>query len=261
MTDETGPVAPQPKPEVTEVTVVVAGRDFARRQLRARIKRLRPFLYAALALVLAVTLTWLVFFSSVLTVRSVKVTGNGTIGAGRIERAAQVPMDEQLIHVDLAAIQARVESIPAVESAAVSRSWPHAITIHVTPRVPIAIVDRGTGLQAVDEHGVLFGTYAHAPADLPVLRTEPNVTAAALAQAAEVVVSLPEAIAGRVDHVDAESVDQITLHLSGAITVVWGSAQDSASKAEVLGALLAHVTKKNPVSTIDVSVPGRPTTR
>lgn len=258
MTEDTGPVTGEA--ETDDVTVVVAGRDFARRRLRARIRRLRPVLYAAVALVVVVTLIWLVFFSSVLTVRSVKVTGNGTIGTARIERAAQVPMDEQLIHVDLAAIQARVESIPAVESAAVSRSWPHAITIRVTPRVPIAIVDRGTGLQAVDAHGVLFGTYQHAPADLPVLRTEPNVTAAALAEAAQVVISLPGSIAGRVEHVDAESPDEITLHLSGGVTVVWGSSQDSSAKAEVLAALLAHVTKKHPVSRINVTVPGKPTT-
>lgn len=244
-----------------EETVLVAGREFARRRLRARLRRLRPFLIGALAVVLVVTLTWLVFFSSVLTVRGVRVTGNATVGAARIERAAQVPLDRQLVRVDLAAIQARVESIPAIASAQVSRSWPHTIKIAVTERVPIAVVDRGTGLQAVDVNGVLFGSYAHAPADLPVVRTEPDIKAAALAEAAQVVTSLRRDIAAKVEHVDVASVDSIDLRLAGGLTVLWGSADDSADKAEVLAALLAHVTKKDPVSVIDVRVPGRPTTK
>jgi cell division protein FtsQ len=237
-------------------TVTLAGRDFARRRWLQRLRRLRPFLYAALVLVVVVVGTWLVFFSSVVTVRDVSVRGNQTMSSVRVEAVAKAPMGQQLARVDLAAIQARVESMPAVKSASVSRSWPHTISISITERTPVAVVDRGAGLQAVDDDGVLFGSYAHRPGDLPLIATAPDVKAEALAEAARVVTSLRSDIAGQVDQVEVESVDRISLHLAGGRTVMWGSAEQSAQKAAVLAVLLDQ-----PGREIDVSVPGRPTTR
>jgi cell division protein FtsQ len=239
-----------------EETVTIAGRDFARRRWRQRLRRLRPLLYAALVLLLVGGGAWLVFFSSVVTVRDVSVHGNQTMSSVRVEAVAKAPMGQQLARVDLAAIQARAESLPAVKSASVSRSWPHTIAISVTERTPVAVVDRGARLQAVDDDGVLFGSYAHPPDDLPLIATAPDVKSEALAEAARVVTSLRADIAGDVDQVEVESVDRIRLRLTGGRTVMWGSAEDSAQKAEVLAVLLERDARE-----IDVSVPGRPTTR
>jgi cell division protein FtsQ len=239
-----------------EETVTLAGRDFARRRWGRRLRRLRPFLYAALVLALAGTGTWLVFFSSVVTVRDVTVRGNQTVSSVRIEAVAKAPIGRQLARVDLAAIQERVKTIPAVREVSVSRSWPHTIAIAVTERTPVAVVERGAGLQAVDEEGVLFGSYPRRPDDLPLVRTDPGVKSEALAEAARVVTSLRADIAARVDSIDVESVDRIRLRLAGGRTVMWGSAEDSAEKADVLAVLLERKADQ-----IDVSVPGRPTTR
>ena len=73
--------------------------------------------------------------------------------------------------------------------------------------------------------------------------------------AASVVSSLDPDVAKLVNHVDVQTVDQISLALKGGRTVIWGSAADSATKAQVLKALL-----KQPAKTYDVSVPGQPTT-
>ncbi len=245
---------------VTGARVTAAAPDFARRRFRARLSRLRPFLIAGAVAVLVATGTWLLFFSSVLTVREVEVAGNSSLNTGRIERAAQVPLDRQLVRIDLAAIQARVEAIPAVKSAAVSRSWPHTVVIEIVERIPIAVVSRGTGLQAVDEEGVLFGSYPRPPANLPLVNTEPDIKAGALAEAARVVLSLRPDIAATVEDVDVESIDRITLRLSSGIEVAWGSADSSEQKAEVLAVLL-KAAKKDDITEIDVSVPGRPTTK
>jgi cell division protein FtsQ len=239
-----------------EETVTVAGRDFARRRWSRRLRRLRPFLYAALVLGLVLTGVWLLLFSSVLTVREVSVTGNRTISPVRVEAVAKAPMGRQLARADLDAVRARVETIAAVKSVSVSRSWPHTVAIAITERTPVAVVDRGAGLQAVDEDGVLFGHYPRKPADLPLLETAPDVKAEALAEAARVVTSLRPDIQVLLDRVQVESVDRIRLLLDGGRTVMWGSAEDSAQKAEVLAVLLDRDAKQ-----IDVSVPGRPTTR
>jgi cell division protein FtsQ len=239
-----------------EETVTVAGRDFVRRRWRQRLRRLRPFLYAALVLVLVGAGAWLLLFSSVLTVRDVAVTGNRTVSAVRVESVAKAPMGHQLARADLDAIRARVETIPAVKSVSISRSWPHTIAIEVTERTPVAVVDRGAGLQAVDDAGVLFGSYARKPDDLPLVETAPGVKSETLAEAARVVTSLRPDILALVERLEVESVDRIRLRLTDGRTVMWGSAEESAQKAEVLAVLLERDARE-----IDVSVPGRPTTR
>ena len=68
--------------------------------------------------------------------------------------------------------------------------------------------------------------------------------------------SLPASVASRVAMIDVATVDQISLVLRNGRRVEWGSAEDSAQKAEVLAVLL-----RRPGQVIDVTVPGRPTTR
>lgn len=237
-------------------TVMVVAPEFARRRWAIRLRRLRPFGLAGLALALVITGIWLVFFSSVVTVRGVEVTGNETVSAQQIKEVARAPLGTPLARADLAAVQARVEAIPAIRSVSVSRSWPHAIRIEVVERTPVAVVSRGAGLQAVDIDGVLFGSYPTEPKDLPLIRTTPDVKAEVLAEAAKVVQSLRADIAARVRYVDVATVDKITLRMSHGPEVMWGSAADSDEKARVLAVLL-----KRKVSQIDVSVPGKPTTR
>ena len=59
------------------------------------------------------------------------------------------------------------------------------------------------------------------------------------------------------DHVEVVTVDQITLVLRDQREVLWGSAEESALKAEVVDKLLAA----QQASYYDVSVPGNPTYR
>jgi cell division protein FtsQ len=91
---------------------------------------------------------------------------------------------------------------------------------------------------------------------LLLVKTPLNVSATALVEAAAVVSALPSDIAIRVHLIEVVTPDDITLDVSGGVTVLWGSAADSDNKAKVLRVLLKkHVTQ------IDVSVPGRPTAR
>jgi cell division protein FtsQ len=78
----------------------------------------------------------------------------------------------------------------------------------------------------------------------------------ALAEGARVVAALPDDISTRVDFAEVHSVDEITLRLRDGREVLWGSAEQSDEKAEVLVALL-----RNDAQTYDVSVPGFPTFR
>lgn len=248
--------APPPSAGPDEETVRIAAKDFRKRRHAGHWRRLRTLL---LALLLAAVLSgsvWLVFFSSYVSAEGVEVSGAGTLGESRIKRTAEVPTGTPLARVDLDAIRARVESLPAVRRAEVSRSWPHTVHLEVTERTPIAVIDRGNGLQSLDADGVLFGSYDNRPRGLPLVRTEPDTRTEALEETARVIDALPQRIAGRVETVDVATVDEIELVLANGRRVLWGSAEDSDQKAEVLEVLL-----RRPGQRIDVSVPGRPTTR
>jgi cell division protein FtsQ len=109
-------------------------------------------------------------------------------------------------------------------------------------------------LRGLDTEGAVFDSYRQAPADMPRVQTSADAGREALEEAAAVVGALPDDIASRVDHVEVATVDQISLVLRDGRTVLWGSADESALKAEVLVALL-----DGPGRTFDVSVPGQPT--
>lgn len=249
-------MAPPPSAGPDEETVRIARKDFRRRRNAGRWRRLRLVLLSLLLVAAVSASVWLVFFSSHVAAREVEITGTSTIAAARVERAAAVPTGTPLARIDLGAIRARVESIASVRSAEVSRSWPHAVHISVIERVPVAVIEAGEGLQALDAGGVVFGRYEARPDRLPLVRTEPDLADEALVECGRVIASLPARIAARVQTVEVSSVDKIELVLGSGRRVLWGSAEDSSQKAEVLAVLL-----RRPGQEIDVSVPGRPTTR
>jgi cell division protein FtsQ len=237
-------------------TVRSARRRFARRQWARRWLAWRVVLGAVVVLGGAVGLLWLVFFSSVLAVQGVQVEGTAVLDPREVRDVAAVPTGSPLAKVDLDAVAARVERLTPVAGVDVSRAWPDRIRIDVTERTAVAVVDHGGQLRGVDANGVMFRRYLSRPAHLPVLRIAASTRTAALAEAAEVVEVLPDPIAARVQYVMVNTVDTISLRLRSGQTVRWGSAEQSALKADVLAVLL-----EQKATVYDVSVPGQPVLR
>lgn len=238
-----------------ERTAARSRRRFARRQWRRRWLVWKRLAVLAVLVALLTGGTYALYFSTWLSVRGVEVAGARTVSDEVITGAAAVPRGGALARVDLAAIQARVESLGPVREAKVSRQWPDRVRVEVEERVAVAVVDLGGSLRGLDETGVVFGAFREAPADLPRVETQVGTRAEALREAAAVVASLPAGLAGTVDHVAVETVDRISLALRDGRTVVWGSAVDSRTKAAVLAVLLPQEAR-----VYDVSVPGQPTT-
>ncbi len=228
---------------------------FLRRQRARRWVVLRRLLVVVAVLGLVLGGVWLVFFSSVLAVHQVEVRGTEVLSAAEVEKVAAVPQDVPLATSDLAAVQARVEELAPVASAEVSRSWPDTIRVEVTERTAVAVVDWEGSWRGLDQEGVLFRQYPQRPVELPRIVVQASTTSEALAEAAQVVDSLPSVVAQRLDYVQVGSIDDIQLHLKGGVTVNWGSSDESGHKGEVLVVLM----QKQQGSVYDVTAPGRPT--
>ena len=260
---------------------------FARRRWRGRLARWRAVLVVVVLVGVTIGAGWLVFWSDVLDVDEVAVTGTSVVSPDDVEEVAAVPTGAPLARIDLDGVASRVERLPAVASATVTRSWPGTVTVEVTERQPVAVVEDDGSYQGLDATGTLFRSYGSPPADLPLVRSadldddaapddageggdrEGGGTPSgapggaemeashddALREVALVIEALPAGVATKVDHVEFSSLDSILLVLSDGSQVQWGSAEQSDLKAEVLETLMTI-----PATTYDVSVPGLPTT-
>lgn len=233
-----------------------ARKKFLRRQRARRWLVWRRVLLAVAAAALVSGLVWLLFFSSVLAVAGAEVEGVDVLDAGEVEEVAEVPTGVPLATVDLAAIEARVEALAAVRSAEASRAWPDHVRIEVTEREAVAVVSWEGEWRGLDETGVLFRTYPEEPEQLPHITMSATTPVEALAEAATIVQVLPADILARVDHLEVQSIDRITLSLTGGASVTWGSADESEDKAAVLAVLLEQDAR-----VYDVTAPGRPTVK
>jgi cell division protein FtsQ len=228
---------------------------FARRQWARRWLAWRQVVALLLLIALMVGGVWLIYFSDALAVKDVEVHGTQTLASEEVREVAAVPSGLPLARVDLDAIRARVEALAVVRDAKVTRSWPDRVLIDVEERIAIAVVEIGGRTRGMDAEGVVFRDYPKPPPDMPQVHTSSETRSDALREAASVVEALPTEIDRRVDHVEVATIDQISLVLRDGKTVVWGSAEESEAKAEVLAGLL-----QQPARTYDVSVPGQPTT-
>lgn len=258
MTDTAQRLRPTPaQPTRAERRAARNRRRFARRQWRRRWLVWRYLLAAVLVLALVSGSIWAVYFSSLFAVQRVEVRGTSTLSVEAVERAAAVPLGRPLATTDLRAVQMRVGSLALVRGVEVTRHWPRTVVVEVVERTPVALVGLGNDVRGLDAEGTMLDPVRGSPPDLPRVETSRGVSASALAEAAHVLDALPDRLAARVDHVEVETVDRITLELADGRLVRWGSAEASDRKAAVLAALL----RQPRAAEYDVSVPALPTTR
>lgn len=232
------------------MTVLESAQRFGAATRRRRIHR-----WIALAVVIALLglAVWAVWFSSLLTVREVRVLGTVNVSAEQVRTAADVPSDVPLARVDVAGITERIDAIPRVKSVEVRRGWPDVLVLVVTERVPLAVTRAGTSLAYLDQTGARFGSLTVAPRGMPlVVSSDQPSTQAAL----DVVGALPKALRDTTATVTAKTRDDVVLTLADGVRVRWGSAEQSDRKAEVLAALL-----RVKAASYDVSAPDLPTSR
>ena len=191
-------------------------------------------------------------------------------GTAAIVAAAGLQGHPPMIGIDPGVVAGRVETLPFIASARVSRHWPDGVQISVTERVPaLQMAGPATSWSMLDRDGrtlevgpgrfpglVVF--IVHTPSGgvppAPVGRSLPPSASAGLL----VCRSLPKAFAAQVVSVTVAPDTTINLALDSGVTVVLGTATELPAKFEDVAAILAHGTL-HPTSIIDVSVPESPT--
>ncbi|MGY1743276.1 MULTISPECIES: cell division protein FtsQ/DivIB [unclassified Blastococcus] len=241
-----------------------AGRGAARPARRPRRvlpadPRRRLAVRIGLVLTAVAVAAWVVWGSPLLAVATVRVDGAGSLTADQVRAAAGVAEGTPLLRVDTDAAAARVARLPQVASVQVTRGWPQTVVITVAERVPVAVVEQAGTRSLVDAAGVLFDTVTGEPPTgvVPLEVAAPGPEDAATRAGLAALVELPRDVRAQVAAVAAPSANEVTLTLTDGTTVLWGSAEDSAEKADVLVALLGQLASGalEPADTIDVSAP------
>jgi cell division protein FtsQ len=213
---------------------------------------------AVVGVVVLAAAAWVVFWSPLLSVRTVDVSGATTLSDQRVLAAAAIEEGTPLARLDLGAVADRVRGIDAVAEVSVVRAWPHGVRIEVTERTAVAVVRAPGGYGLLGDDGTVFRTVPRPRPGLPFLdQTVADGTTDTAAQAAlQVAVELPAALSDKVASVSAARPDEVVVRLRSGGTVDWGTAVATERKAEVLLLLLSQRAAH-----YDVSAPETPTVR
>jgi cell division protein FtsQ len=227
------------------------------RRLAARtVKGLRLVVWLILLTVVSVILGLVLYFTPVMSARSVVVTGTGAVTREEVVDVARVRPGTPLLQIDTDQVADRVAGIRRVASARVQREYPSALRITIVERIPIVVKDFPDGPHLFDRDGVDFAT-APPPPGLPYIDVDdPGPADPATRAALEVMTALRPEVVAQVGRIAAPSVASITLTLADGRTVVWGTTDRTDEKAEKLAALLTQ-----PGRVYDVSSPDLPTVK
>lgn len=223
---------------------------------KQRLRR-RILVVTAVLGVLAVVagVLWTVLVSSAFAATTVSVTGTTVLSTDEVTAAAKVPLGTPLARIDTDAIATRVKELKAVADVTVTRVLPHGVKIAVKERTAVYALSSSGGFDLVDASGVAYSSVVDAPKGL-VVASITGDDERLRHDVATVVTALPQALRDKAALVTAETPDSIVIELSGGAEVVWGSAESSGQKAQVIAALLSQKA-----SVYDVSSPSHPTTK
>jgi len=231
-----------------------------RKALRAEIRRFTQrsrrrrliWLGAIGAVVLLIGGSVAAAYSPLFAVEKITVAGASALDAASVEAALSDQLGTPLALVSESEVKAALIAFPLIETYALEAKPPHDLVVRIVERTPIGVIESGAGFTLVDAAGVALSTTETRPEGQPVIAVDGGIESDAFESVGLVVRSLPADVRAAVTDVSASTLDDVTLKLSSGLTVVWGSADESAYKARVL----ATTMQANPAAReIDVSSP------
>lgn len=222
----------------------------------------------AAATLLVAVLGAVLYFSPVLAVTTVTVTGTDLLQRDRAQELLSPVQGRPLPQVGQQTVEDLLGDEPAVDDVRVRAEPPHGLSVEVVEHVPVAMVHRGQDRILYSAAGTVLATLPSdraAEYQLPSVKSAEDVRDPRVFDAiTSVLGTLPESIRGQLRSASAETTDSVTLTLTDGRTVLWGNPEQGARKAQVLEVLLTMPEDEGEgmsVREFDVSTPDRPVTR
>jgi cell division protein FtsQ len=205
------------------------------RRFTARSRRRRTIWIVSLsALVLLVVGSVGAAYSPLFAVHRISVVGVESLDEAALQEALSAQLGRPLPLVDHAEVKSALVGFPLIETYTLEARPPHDLVVRIVERTPIGVVRSDAGFTVVDAAGVALSTSEAQPEGRPLIDARGGLGSPAFAAVGQVLRSLPDSVHGLVASARATTPDDVTLVLQDGTEVLWGSADGSAKKAEVL---------------------------
>ncbi len=235
----------------------------SRRRLR------RGLLLIGIALGVLVAIVATLYFSPLLTIRTVDVEHNDLLSDEQAEEMLQPVHGVPLPQVGNKQVEDLLADEPVVEDVIVTGELPDTLRVQIIEYPPVAEVVTDEEIRFYNEHGDIIRAFEEDEAPASEEYATPRISEGIALRDEDIfdaiVAVLGELPADAREHMEsatAESVDSVQLELDDGRSIVWGSQERSAEKAAVLEAILrSEADEFTGVEVIDISTPAAPVTR
>jgi cell division septal protein FtsQ len=212
-------------------------------------------LFTVLAILLTAGLAYLLGWSNVLTIKEISYSGAPTKNSeATIKNLTNLEVGERLARIETRKIAARLQTLPWVDSADLSRNWISGkIVIAITPRLPIATFNG----QLIDATGKRFELPGGYDSELPSVFARDAKSGLA---AIKLFTKLPTEFSTRTSAFTATSPENINFKITEgkrSLMVIWGSDIEIDLKLKVYKALVA-LPENSKIKRIDLTEPHSP---
>ena len=228
--------------------------------------RKRKLLTVLGAIVFVAVIVWAAFWSPLLSVRDVKLTGAEHTTAEEVAAAAGLGSEDNLLLLSADEVVAAARTLPWVADAEVERRLPGTVKVKVVERKPALVVSLGAARWPLDARGHVLSTGSSEPG-LPVVggvevgEIEPGakLDAPVMREVLATWRGMPKRLAADVQAIFAPSLERISLTLVDGTQIRYGAAERLDAKNEVLLALRKRLAEEGKLTSyIDVRVPTSP---
>lgn len=229
--------------------------------------RRAPRLRTLAILVLIALLAWVGWSwyrgSSFVRIRQVTVTGlSGPDVAGIRAALTNAALGMTTMNVQVAKLEAAVQSYPYVESITIVRHGGHGVTIEVAEQVPVALIEVGGQADVVDGHGQILtqSTIPHGLLPQVPLRSAPagdTVTAPGARAAIATLAAAPYALLAHIQSATWNAARGVIVQLRDGPQLYFGAGDQLTSKWRAAVAVMQNSSSAS-AGYIDVSDPSRP---
>ena len=206
-------------------------------------------------ILLTAGLAYLLGWSNALTIKAISYAGAPTKSSeALVKNLTDLEVGQRLARIETRKIAARLQTLPWIESADLSRNWISGkIKIEITPRLPIATFNG----QLMDASGKRFELPGGFKSKLPSVFARDAKSGLA---AINLFTKLPTEFSTRTSAFTAISPENINFKISEgkrSLMVIWGSDTEIDLKLKVYKALVA-LPENSKIKKIDLTEPRSP---